>query len=189
METKVTLRIEKFAHETLLNGGSRPAAKIQISTAAVQLLGWNYFGLATYTADTPPFNKCILSYGKAEIEFHRIRTKSIKPTLLALPEFNGEPLCRAAQQVVERYGDTHYIVGIEYLRWLCRKPKESPEGLRNVSENLSLLLIGSVMRGAAGSGWVVPCTARTGGRFMHGAVPLSRVLGPDYRILLLEKLN
>ena len=163
-----------------MHGGDIAATtEMEVVAAHVQSSVFAYQKLAN-CADESKFNRCIVNPATQELEFAGLRT-----TTLRLSRFDGKSLCEAAEYVIENYWQSHHIPGVEYLRWLYHKPYESPKNLRSVG-NQSLVFIGSVMHGLE---WTVPCATWAGDRFLRGAERLSRVYGPDYRIVLLEKLD
>lgn len=179
------LRVQRFAHETLteIHGNSAATTETEVSVLPVRLLAPFYGNLAKST-DTAPFNKCILSRETQELEFQRLRA-----TALILREFNGEPLHKVAEYVVENYAQSHHIPGMEYSRWLHQNPDQSPANLKNHGDR-RLVLVGSALHYGLGP-WRTPCAicGETEAGFFKWADDLSRLWGPDCRAVLLEKLN
>ena len=71
-----------------------------------------------------------------------------------LKAFNGKKVHEVMQHVIDTYGDTHYVPGIEYWKWLIENPGKTPTST-NLKDGKYYFFPGSVLRDKDGD-WNVP---------------------------------
>ncbi len=92
-------------------------------------------------------------------------------------------LAEVARYVMDTYGDTHHVPGIEYWKWLIEHPGETPQ---NLKDGKFYFFPGSVLRGREGS-WSVPSADWDGSEWDRYASWLTLDWSSGYRVVLLEK--
>lgn len=73
--------------------------------------------------------------------------ETAQPIVIDLPQFVGKPRYEAMQYVVDTYGATHHIAGIEYWKWILEHPDKAPQSLK---DGEYYFFPGSVLCGEAG---------------------------------------
>jgi hypothetical protein len=63
-------------------------------------------------------------------EMPYIEFQKLKPAILNEPKWKEMTLPAIMSEVVKDYQDTHYIPGVEYLKWLLENPKSIPEEMK-----------------------------------------------------------
>mgnify|MGYP001580056315 CR=1 FL=1 len=111
--------------------------------------------------------------------------ENLKAFVPDLAAFNGKKVHEVMQHVIDTYGDTHYIPGIEYWKWLCENPTKNPPGMQ-IKDGKYYFCPGSVLRGRDGV-WDVPYASWDGTKWDRHANWLARGWFSDYRVVLLEK--
>jgi hypothetical protein len=133
------------------------------------------FGRYTLNPDTQTLN--LENYTKEELES--------KTTIADIPEsFNGKTLHEVFDYVVQTYGKTHHIPGIEYWKLLSENPDKVPEKLKDTSKYF--YFPGSAFRHSDGS-WCVPYGRWHGSKWARHGSWLGRGWGAAPRVVLLEK--
>ncbi len=109
--------------------------------------------------------------------------ENLKVFVPDLSQFNGKPIHEVVKHVVDTYGATHHIPGIEYWKWLYENPGKIPA---NLKDGDVYYLSGSVLRERGGD-WRVPCGRWHGSKWLRYATWLASGWGGDFRVVLLEK--
>ncbi len=92
-------------------------------------------------------------------------------------------LAEVARYVMDTYGDTHHVPGIEYWKWLIEHPGETPQ---NLKDGKFYFFPGSVLRDEDGR-WRVPRADWSGSGWYRSASWLANAWSSGYRVVLLEK--
>lgn len=100
-----------------------------------------------------------------------------------LSAFVGKPRHEAMKHIVDTYGTTHRIPGIEYWKWAIENFDQAPQALKDGNW---YFFPGSVLRDKDGR-WNVPDVDRDGSQFDRGASWLHGDWGSNERVVLLEK--
>lgn len=115
------------------------------------------------------------------LDFEKL--KAFVPDLSAL---EGKPIHEVIQHVVDTYGATHHIPGIEYWKWLCENPAKNPPGANIKDQSKWFFFPGSTLRDLDGY-WLVPYASWHGSKWLRHAIWLSYDWNSGYRVVLLEK--
>lgn len=99
-----------------------------------------------------------------------------------LSQFNGRKCYEVMKYIVEIYGITHHIPGIEYWKWAMENPDKVSQFLK---KDKGQRLAGSLLRNCDGC-WYVPVLSYYG-QFLTGLEPLNGTWSPYAQIVLLEK--
>ena len=108
----------------------------------------DYKALAGDTNQTE-FGAYTLNPETQGLDFENLR--AFVPDLKA---FNGKKVHEVMQHVIDTYGDTHYVPGIEYWKWLIENPGKTPTST-NLKDGKYYFFPGSVLRDKDGD-WNVP---------------------------------
>lgn len=114
------------------------------------------------------------------LDFEKLR--AFVPDLKA---FEGKKVHEVMQHVIDTYGDTHYVPGIEYWKWLIENPTKKPPGME-IKDGKYYFCPGSVLRVKDGH-WNVPYADWLGARWNRFADWLTDDWFSNYRVVLLEK--
>ncbi len=155
------------------------AAKAIDKVEAVDPTTQNYKALAGDTKQAE-FGAYTLNPETQGLDFEKLR--AFVPDLTA---FSGKKVHEVMQHVVNTYGDTHYVPGIEYWKWLCENPTKNPPGVQ-IKDGKYYFCPGSVLRDEGGL-WRVPCAFWSGSGWDRYAPWLTRGWLSRYRVVLLEK--
>lgn len=128
--------------------------------------------------DAKKFGEYILNPDTQTIDFEHA-----KPLIIDLPQFVGRPRHEAMRYIIDTYGSTHRIPGIEYWRWILENPDKAPPELKDGNYHY---FPGSVLRDENGR-WGVPNVDWHGSRFDRDAGWLVNVWFANDRVVLLEK--
>ncbi len=102
-----------------------------------------------------------------------------------LSPVNGKPIDEVMQYVVDTYGATHHIPGIEYWKWLIENPTATPPGMV-IKDGYYYFLPGSVLCGTDGN-WRVPIAGWDSTKWVRYANWLTGGWESNCRVVLLEK--
>ncbi|MBI3255496.1 MAG: AAA family ATPase [Candidatus Andersenbacteria bacterium] len=113
-----------------------------------------------------------------------------KIEIIDLSPMRGKPLDEVAKYIVDTYGTTHHIPGLEYWQHILQDPNKMPDQMKadqpQGNWGNAYFMFGSLLRRSNGD-WVAPY-ARWGGdrwgRYAHG---LARTWGDLYRAVLFKK--
>lgn len=108
------------------------------------------------------------------------RCKAFVPDL---SQWNGRKLHEVMKHVVDTYGATYHIPGIEYWKWIAENPTKIPQ---NLKDGKYYFFPGSVLRVEDGH-WRVPYGRWDGSRWRRYASWLTREWFAGPRVVLLEK--
>ena len=135
---------------------------------------------AALSADTDEkkFGEYTLNPDTQGIGFEKAR-----PIIIDLPQFVGKPRHEAMKHIIDTYGSTHHIPGIEYWKWLIENPDKAPQELKDSNW---YYFPGSVLRDKDGR-WNVPSAGCRGSKFDRGATWLVDAWSAHERVVLLEK--
>lgn len=111
------------------------------------------------------------------------KEKEPKIKVLDMREFVGKPRLEVMKAVVEQYGTSHHIPGLEYEKYLLENPDKAPEQLKDRNH---YYFMGSTLRGQRGD-VRVPYVHWFGAKLLRSAVPIDNGWDGDDRVLLLEK--
>jgi len=155
------------------------AARAIDKVEAVDPTTLNYGALAA-DRNAAEFGAYTLNPEMQGLDFEKLRV--FVPDLAA---FNGKKVHEVMQHVIDTYGDTHYVPGIEYWKWLCENPTKNPPGMQ-IKDGKYYFCPGSVLRGRDGD-WNVPYAHWDGTKWDRYARWLASDWVSNYRVVLLEK--
>ena len=96
----------------------------------------------------------------------------------------GKQLHEVAEYLIQHYGNTHHIPGIEYWKYILENPDKAPNELKDGKYHF---FFGSLLRGSNGS-WFVPCAGWLGSRWDRGGDWLGDGWDSSFRVVLLETI-
>lgn len=155
------------------------AAKAIDKVEAVDPTTQNYKALAGDTKQAE-FGAYTLNPETQGLDFEKLR--AFVPDLTA---FNGKKVHEVMQHVVNTYGDTHYVPGIEYWKWLCENPTKNLPGVQ-IKDGKYYFCPGSVLRDGDGR-WLIPYAGWHGSKWHRSASWLAHDWVSSCRVVLLEK--
>jgi hypothetical protein len=172
---------EQFLHSTFTSWyDANQAAEARQEAIIVAPDSQDYKALSE-SKEPAEFGKYTLNSETQGIDLEGLR--AFIPDLLS---FNGRPLHEVMKYVMDTYGATHYIPGIEYWKWLYENPGKNPPGANLKDWGEYYFFPGSVLRDRHGS-WYVPYANWNGSEWDRSANWLSNDWLSDCRVLLLEK--
>jgi len=95
----------------------------------------------------------------------------------------GKKKSEVAKEIIKRYGQTHYIPGIEYWKYILNNPDKAPQSLKDGNWHY---FFGSILRLSNGR-WSVPCVFWDGSVFNRYASWLVIEWISLSRVVLVEK--
>ncbi len=128
--------------------------------------------------DEKRFGEYTLNPDTQSIDFEQA-----KPIIIDLPQFVGKPRHEVMKYIIDTYGSTHHIPGIEYWKWLIENPDKAPQELKDGNWHY---FPGSVLR-VKGGRWHVPSADWRGAKFARDAGWLGNGWNAGERVVLLEK--
>ncbi len=128
--------------------------------------------------DEKRFGEYTLNPDTQSIDFEQA-----KPIIIDLPQFVGKPRHEVMKYIIDTYGSTHHIPGIEYWKWLIENPDKAPQELKDGNWHY---FPGSVLRVKSGR-WHVPHAVWNGAKFDRYANWLGNGWSANERVVLLEK--
>ncbi|PIR56250.1 MAG: hypothetical protein COU73_01785 [Parcubacteria group bacterium CG10_big_fil_rev_8_21_14_0_10_46_32] len=139
--------------------------------------------------DAAKSGEYILNPETQGLDFENIDQDKIK--VFDLSTMIGQPFDKVAKHIVDTYGKTHHILGIEYWKYLAENPTKVPPEIEkntdgSIDQNRYYYCFGSLLRHLGGN-WLVAYARWNGsGWARHGGG-----LGSDWdahcRVVLLEK--
>ncbi len=136
------------------------------------------YGSLSQDIDTARFGEYTLNPDTQGIDF-----ENAKPVTIDLPQFVGKKRHEAMKHIIDTYGATHHIPGLEYWKWVLEHPDKTSQDLKNGD---LYFFPGSVLRGLDGH-WSVPNVDWNGSKFDRNAYWLGDGWLADERVVLLEK--
>jgi hypothetical protein len=131
--------------------------------------------------DATKFGEYTLNPDTQNLDFENIlESKIFIPDLSTV---NYSPVHEVAQYVVDTYGATYHIPGIEYWKWIIENPTKTPQKLRNGKNNYC---VGSLIRNSNGR-WSIPFVCSDGAGTIRSAYWLGDDWSSDGRVVLIEK--
>ncbi len=122
------------------------------------------------------------------LDFENWPKEKIK--MLNLADMQGKLLHEVAKHIVDTYGDTHHIPGIEFWKWMIdsyeRAPDDVKEKYKKLKDGNYYFNFGSLVRNSGGR-WSAPYSRWHGSSFSRGAYRLGYGWDSDFRVVLLEK--
>ena len=135
-------------------------------------------------SDTDPtkFGEYTVNPDTQNIDFEKTR-------IVTLPEaeqkaLEGKQLHEVAEYLIQHYGNTHHIPGIEYWKYILENPDKAPNELKDGKYHF---FFGSLLRDSDGS-WNVPCTRWGGSQWSRNGVSGGLEWLSSYRVVLLETI-
>lgn len=128
--------------------------------------------------DEQKFGEYTLNPDTQTLDFEK--AKVFIPDLSA---FFGHPRHEAMKHIIDTYGSTHHIPGIEYWKWAIENFDQAPQTFK---DEHYYVFPGSVLRSRDGH-WSVPRVCRDGSQFDRPAYWLRGGWGSRERVVLLEK--
>lgn len=96
-------------------------------------------------------------------ETQNLDFEQLKAFVSDLKAFNGKKVHEVIQHIVDTYGATHHIPGIEYWKWLIENPSKNPRAhLLKIPAHTTSPAQYSAARAAAGSFRIPAGTGRSG---------------------------
>ena len=132
--------------------------------------------------DTTKFGEYTLNPETQNIDWETIpdnKIKVIDPTAEGITGKRYEVI----QQIIQKYGSTHYFPGIEYWKYILENPAKAPDSLKDEKYHF---FIGSIFRYSVGR-WVVPYASWGGAVFLRHGYWLDSGWGSFERVVLLER--
>jgi MoxR-like ATPase len=129
--------------------------------------------------DVNKFGEYTLNPDTQTLDFEKAKT-----IVIELPQFVGQPRWEAIKYIINTYGATHHIPGIEYWKWLIENPDKAPQSLKDSNE-LYHYFPGSMLRGKNGH-WNVPIVGWRGSGFNRYADWLVDDWHARGRVVLIE---
>lgn len=136
------------------------------------------YGTLSQDIDAGKFGEYTLNPDTQGIDFEKA-----KPLVIDLPQFVGKKRHEVMKHIVDTYGATHHIPGIEYWKWILENQDKAPQSLKDGNWHF---LPGSVLRGRDGR-WSVPFVEWCGSEFDRNAIWLGSDWSAFERVVLLEK--
>ena len=132
--------------------------------------------------DTTKFGEYTLNPETQNIDWEAIpdnKIKVIDPTAEGITGKRYEVI----QQIIQKYGSTHYFPGIEYWKYILENPAKAPDSLKDEKYHF---FIGSIFRYSVGR-WVVPYASWGGAVFLRHGYWLDDDWDSVGRVVLLER--
>lgn len=111
--------------------------------------------------------------------------ENIHDSIIIIPDlsaFEGKPLSDVAKHLIDTYSKTHYLLGIEYWKWLILNPSKSPAKLKDGNYYFNF---GSLVRGSDGH-WYVPFANWRRSGWYRDARRLIGSWDSNYRVVLIK---
>ncbi|MEK9151626.1 MAG: AAA family ATPase [Patescibacteria group bacterium] len=169
---------EPFLLETLTKWYSEADAKKAKQEARLEDPKMLDYGKLSADIDVGRFGEYTLNPDTQALDFEQ--AKVFIPDLSA---FVGIPRHEVMKHIIDTYGTTHHIPGIEYWKWILEHQDKAPQSLKDGNW---FYLPGSVLR-VKGGRWNVPHVLWDGSKFVRRAAWLVSGWGAAERVVLLEK--
>ena len=172
-------QMNDFMEETLvIMYGKDKAAKANIKMLPTSLGEMNYEAMRE--SDSSKFGEFTMNPEMAKMNFAE---KEPKIKILDMKEFFGRPRSEVMKAVVEKYGSSYHIPGLEFEKFLLENPDKVPKEMKDGN---FYYFPGSTLRDKDGDA-DVPSVGWGGVEFGRGAGWLDGGWNSFGRVLLLEK--
>lgn len=169
---------EAFLSETFTNWYSTADAKKAKQAARFEKPETLDYASLAQDTDPKKFGEYTLNPDTQTLDFEK--AKVFIPDLSA---FVGKPRHEVMKHIVDTYGSTHHIPGIEYWKWAIENFDQAPQALKDGNW---YYFPGSVLRFKDGR-WVVPRVCWDGSKFVRNASWLDGDWDAGGRVVRLEK--
>lgn len=92
--------------------------------------------------DASKFGEYTLNPDTQQIDFETARL-----VIIDLPQFVGKKRSEVMKHIIDTYGATHHIPGLEYWKWIIENPDKTPQSLKDGNWHF---FPGSILRGKDG---------------------------------------
>jgi MoxR-like ATPase len=178
---------QAFLKKTFEGWYDKNKAKVEQIPIIVDPRTQNYAALKGDT-DSAKFGEYTVNPEMTGIDFETIPPEKIK--ILDLKDFQGKPLHEVAEHIIATFGDTHYIPGIEFWKWIIesydKAPRDVQEKYKELKDGNYYFQFGSLVRGSRGF-WFVPYASRDGSKWLRLGGWLDSGWHSRYRVVLFEK--